>query len=207
MLSVPFVYLDYDDESLDGNLLQLSSPSVLVLDETSLVAGTLNSQGISNLRALSKLLSQSSLEYDFQYQSLDFPVEYASLLLSQGSKSLLAQDGQHAIDISIKLQFPSQVHDIIQSPTSEQLNFWRAYLLLSRVNEFSIAESFSSQVESKYLLLRQQRPKATNEQILHLLLNLARLLCLSYGENTLNESRWEEVTSLFEQIYQRGISA
>jgi hypothetical protein len=147
-----------DDESLHSGLLQLPSPSVLVLDESGLSAGTLSSQGITNLRVLSKLVSQAVLEYDFRFQTLDFPVECAVLLLSTASRALLAQDGQHAIDVTIKLQ-PSQARGGIDAlypptanaqaaapvptPTQEQLNVWRAYLLMSRQNQFTIADQMS----------------------------------------------------------------
>jgi len=59
-------------------------------------------------------------------------------------------------------------------------------------------------IESQYLAMRQARPQETNEVTLHLLLNLARLHCLTHGEADMSEQRWNEVTQLFEQIYQRN---
>ncbi len=210
---------DDEDESLDSNLLQLPSPSLLLLNELSLTPGTLKEQGISNLRSLSKLVSQGVLEYEFPYsQPLEFAVEHAVLILSNGSKALLSQDGQHAIDITLKLK-PEKDDGVeglyrtqeaalaLPQPTEEQLNFWRAYLLLTRVSEFAIAAEHSSLIETAYLALRSARPTETNELTLHLLLNLARLHCLSHGENQLSEQRWKEVNALFESVYQRGKQA
>ena len=161
-----------------------------------------------------------TLEYEFPYsQPLEFAVEHAVLILSNGSKALLSQDGQNAIDITLKLQpaqekggidalyLSEQAVAALPTPTEEQLNFWRAYLLLTRVSEFAIAAEHSSLIETAYLALRSSRPTETNELTLHLLLNLARLHCLSHGENQLNEERWKEVNALFENVYQRGKQA
>lgn len=59
-------------------------------------------------------------------------------------------------------------------------------------------------IEDHFVSLRQSRPKETSESTLHLLLNLARLHCLSHLEGELaSNERWAEVTALFEKIHQR----
>lgn len=199
---------NYEDESLDSNLLHLASPACLVLDETRLAAGTLSAVGITNLRVLSKLLSQSQLEYDFQYQSLDFPVEYAGIIVSAGAKSLVHQDGQAGIDLTLRLQAPaSTLYDqppVLPAVSAQDLDFFRAYLLMCRSASFDINAAMSSAIENHFVALRQLRPTVTNEATLHLLLNLARLYSISHGESELaSTARWNEITHMFEQLQQR----
>lgn len=197
---------------MDSNLLQLSSPSYLLLDETRLTAGTLSSVGLTNLRVLCKLLGSASLEYDFQYQALDFPVEYAALLLSAGGKTLLSQDGQQAVDVTLKLQpaggaaaLYSRSGAAVPTPSVDELNYWRAYLLMARDGPYAIAPHMAKTIEDHFVAMRKARPAATNEATLHLLLNIARLYSLSHGESELGSvDRWNEITNLFERIQQRS---
>ena len=200
---------NYEDESLDSNLLHLASPSCLVLDETRLAAGTLSAVGLTNLRVVSKLLSQSQLEYDFQYQSLDFPVEYSGLIVSAGAKSLVHQDGQAGIDVTLRVQASAAaLYDqppAMPAVTAQEWDFFRAYLLMCRSASFDINDALSSSIENHFVALRQLRPSVTNEATLHLLLNLARLYCLSHGESELaSNARWNEITHMFEQLHQRA---
>ena len=196
---------------MDSNLLHLSSPSFLLLDETRLSAGTLSSVGLTNLRVLCKLLGTASLEYDFRYQALDFPVEYAVLLLSAGGKTLLSQDGQQAIDVTLKLQPTGGAAALYAraapaAPSTEQLNYWRAYLLMSRESPYTIAVQMGKAIEEHFVAMRKSRPATTSEATLHLLLNFARLYSLSHGESELNSmDRWNEITQLFERIQQRSL--
>ena len=187
---------DYDDESLDSNLLHLSSPSLLLLDETCLSVGTLSGVGVVNLKVLSKLLAQSSLEYDFQFQTLDFPVEYAALILTAANKSIMNQDGQQAIDVTIKVQpsasasaSASAAASAPPAPTSEQLDYWRAYLLMSRANSFQIAPALSHQIEEHFVALRKARPTVTNETTLHRILNIARSVATQARTRTAAHAR------------------
>lgn len=156
-LCVPFVSkpttLDYESDSLDRNLLQLSSPSTVLFDETRLNPGQLTNIGVSNLQVLHKVLATSQLEYDFKYQSLGFDIDWSIMFISSNVKTLLQQDGagQHGIDLTLRLAPKStkQLYGLKtdeqqqQQPTSQQLDYWRAYLLLARQSTFQIAPTMS----------------------------------------------------------------
>jgi hypothetical protein len=142
-----WVCSDYDEDSLESNLLHLSSPSTILLDETRLTPGTLNGTGICNLQALSKMLMSAQLDYDFQFQALSFDVDWAVLLLSAGGRTLLQQEGAHGIDLGLKLA-PSSAEQLyalgdLPRPTEQQLDYWRAYLIIARQNNFQIAPEMS----------------------------------------------------------------
>lgn len=142
---------DYETDALDSNLLHLSSPSLVILDETRLSAGQLTGVGVGNLQVLNRLLMSGQLEYDFQFQTINFDVDWAVLLISSGARTLLQQEGAHGIDLHVKME-PTNAHELyapaaqttgLSQPTAEQLDYWRVYLALARQNSFKIAPEMS----------------------------------------------------------------
>jgi hypothetical protein len=88
---------DYDANRLVSGILQLSTQTHLVLDETCLEPGQLDSNGVHNVAALGTLISQQKVDYDFQFYKLEFHTDVPVLVLSEG-KSLLPvsfNDGLH----------------------------------------------------------------------------------------------------------------
>jgi hypothetical protein len=88
---------DYDANRLVSGVLQLSTQTHLVLDETCLEAGQLDSNGVHNVAALGTLISRQKVDYDFQFYKLEFQTDVPVLVLSEG-KSLLpvsVHDGVH----------------------------------------------------------------------------------------------------------------
>jgi hypothetical protein len=79
---------DYDDNRLVSGILQLSSHTHLVLDETCLEPGKLDSNGVHNMAAICTLISQQKVDYDFHFYKLEFQTDIPVLVLSEG-KSLL----------------------------------------------------------------------------------------------------------------------
>ena len=84
---------DYASNRLTSGLLQLSSGTHLVLDETVMKDGQLNSQGITNLTSLGQMIKQQSVEYDFGFHKIGFESDIPCLVFSEG-RSMLPQDVQ-----------------------------------------------------------------------------------------------------------------
>ena len=84
---------DYASNRLTSGLLQLSSGTYLVLDETVMKDGQLNSQGITNLTSLGQMIKQQSVEYDFGFHKIAFESDIPCLVFSEG-RSMLPQDVQ-----------------------------------------------------------------------------------------------------------------
>ena len=78
---------------MTSGLLQLSSGTHLVLDETVMSDGQLNSQGITNLTSLGQMIKQQSVEYDFGFHKIAFESDIPCLVFSEG-RSMLPQDVQ-----------------------------------------------------------------------------------------------------------------
>uniref|UniRef100_A0A5F9CA12 Mini-chromosome maintenance complex-binding protein n=1 Tax=Oryctolagus cuniculus TaxID=9986 RepID=A0A5F9CA12_RABIT len=79
---------DYAANRLVSGLLQLPSNTSLVIDETLLEQGQLDSPGVHNVTALSKLITWQKVDYDFSYHQMEFPCNINVLITSEG-RSLL----------------------------------------------------------------------------------------------------------------------
>lgn len=133
-------------------MLQFSSPSFLLFDEILLNEGILTETGVANLRVISKLIHCSLLEYDFAYQTIEFPVEQAVIIVSTGNRSVLCQQGKMGVDVICKIKMKNEeqerewydtcLHDTTQID-EQQLDYWRTYLLAARSSPFNIQPELS----------------------------------------------------------------
>eukprot|EP00069_Balaena_mysticetus_P020629 bmy_02827T0 len=79
---------DYTANRLVSGLLQLPSNTSLVIDETLLEQGQLDTPGVHNVTALSNLITWQKVDYDFSYHQMEFPCNINVFITSEG-RSLL----------------------------------------------------------------------------------------------------------------------
>ncbi|KAK3553342.1 hypothetical protein QTP70_001370, partial [Hemibagrus guttatus] len=79
---------DYTANRLVSGALQLGKNTSLVLDETHLEQGQLDTTGVQNITALGNLISWQKVDYDFNYHQMEFPCNINVLIMSEG-RSLL----------------------------------------------------------------------------------------------------------------------
>ncbi|OWK07508.1 MCMBP [Cervus elaphus hippelaphus] len=79
---------DYAANRLVSGLLQLPSNTSLVIDETLLEQGQLDTPGVHNVTALSNLITWQKVDYDFSYHQMEFPCNINVFITSEG-RSLL----------------------------------------------------------------------------------------------------------------------
>lgn len=77
-------------------MLQLSKDTHLIIDETCLEQGRLDSVGVGNITALANMINTQKVEYDFKYYKMEFDSDISVLILSEG-KSLLPVSILHFI--------------------------------------------------------------------------------------------------------------
>jgi len=179
---------NYETNRLSTGLLQLCEGTHLVLDETQLTAGSLDGTGTKNLQYLNETLLWQHVQYDFLYNQIEFPVDIPTLILSSG-KSLLGCDCRIPLLNRNNPFIPSQM-------TNEDfLDRCRFYIAFIRSFDFELSEELTKIVQEDFVRIRKQNASVTQEDF-HLWLTLARLISLSFGENSLTQERWEYVTSL-----------
>lgn len=71
-----------------SGLLQLAPHTHLVLDETDMQQGKLESNGVMGIQSLAYLINQQQIKCNFQYYDIDYNVDIPVLVLSEG-KSML----------------------------------------------------------------------------------------------------------------------
>ncbi|XP_023553593.1 mini-chromosome maintenance complex-binding protein-like [Cucurbita pepo subsp. pepo] len=178
---------DFEINRLVPGVLQLAEGSHLMIDETQLEIGTLNSLGVENARLLKTLMESQKVEYDFKYYKMDMTTDVQLLILSEGKSNILPAD----------LVVPFQPSSVGSSAITDMnaLEAWRWYLSNLRSLPHSI-ESEMQQVVENDLVAAKQADRSLGSQDLSRLLTIGRLMSASYGETSLSLEHWQMVKEL-----------
>ncbi|KAF3433282.1 hypothetical protein FNV43_RR24384 [Rhamnella rubrinervis] len=178
---------DYETNRLTTGVLQLAEGTHLMIDETQLQSGTLNSVGVENARLLKYLMEFQKVEYDFKYYKMEIPADIQLLILSEGKSNILPAD--------LVLPFqPSSVGSSETVPT-EALEAWRWYLAILRSLPHSIDSEMQKVIEND-LVEARQADRSLGSQDFSRLLTMGRLMSLSLGEACLSLEQWQMVKEL-----------
>ncbi|XP_027942677.1 mini-chromosome maintenance complex-binding protein [Vigna unguiculata] len=178
---------NYDTNRLETGVLQLAEGSHLIVDETKLDAGTLNSVGVENCRLLKNLMELQQVEYDFKYYKMDMKTDTQLLILSEGKSNILPAD--------VIVPFHPSSSSCPEAVTAEVLEAWRWYLATVRQLPHSIEQEMQKEVERDLVAARQE-DRSLGPQDLSRLLTMGRLMSLSYGETSLSLEHWQMVKEL-----------
>ncbi|XP_022900658.2 mini-chromosome maintenance complex-binding protein isoform X1 [Onthophagus taurus] len=203
MNELPFIpKKDVDANRLNSSVLQLAPNTHLILDETQMSPGRLNSSGCQAIAALNRLIKDQEISYDFKVYNVDFCHNIPILIVSEG-KSMLPSD-YHVI-----LQ-PNNVHVETYSEvfpaaklllTQELLNDLRQYLTLSKHKKHELPQDIECLIEEDFVKYRREYD--INAQDLHQLLDLARLVAFGDGKSTIDKNSWKSACKLEEERWLR----
>ena len=168
---------DYEANRLVSGSLQLPAGTHLWLDETAMTDGQLGAAGVKNLTSLGSLITWQKLEYDFQFQKMEYEADIPCLVMSEG-RSMLPSD----IQLLVK---PSSVEvrpDLISKTFGEigagldcdLLDRLRRYITTSRFATFDLTEQVMKAVQDDFVTMRQTEQGISVEDF-HSLLVLGRL--------------------------------
>ncbi|XP_014287080.1 mini-chromosome maintenance complex-binding protein [Halyomorpha halys] len=187
---------NYKTGHLEQGILQLSDNTHLIVDETKLDEGKLLETGVKNVNALKNLIKCQKLDYDFTYYNVGFCTDIPVLVLSQ-TPSILPHDAQ--VELIPDKHSSSNIEDNIASInkflTGPLLDKIRIYLTVAANLTYKLPEEFQSIVQNDFVELRQKDSKFSVDD-LHELIVVARLLSLSYGKTSLDQSIWEKSKSM-----------
>ncbi|GAU24472.1 hypothetical protein TSUD_319490 [Trifolium subterraneum] len=178
---------NYDTNRLETGVLQLAEDSHLIVDETQLDVGTLNSVGVENARLLKNLMELQKVEYDFKYYKMEMATDVQLLVLSEGKSNILPAD----VIVPIR---PSATNSS-EAVAAENLEAWRWYLASVRQLPHSFESETQKMVESD-LVAAIQADRSLNTQDLSRLVTMGRLMCLSFGETTMSLEHWQMAKEL-----------
>ncbi|XP_062851647.1 mini-chromosome maintenance complex-binding protein isoform X2 [Trichomycterus rosablanca] len=187
---------DYTANRLVSGSLQLARNTSLVLDETQLEQGQLDTAGVRNITALGNLITWQKVDYDFNYHQMEFPCNINVLIMSEG-RSLLPCDCQIHLRPTVNPpDLLEHLKAVQHSQLPSQLNKYRVYLTVARSLDYSITEEITKAVEEDFVEMRKDDPQSVSAEDLHRLLVMARLLALSHGQTTLSRDGWIKAKQL-----------
>lgn len=188
---------DYATNRLRAGLLQLSAHTQLVVDETAMQPGQLDTNGVANMAALGDVVSWQKLDYDFEFHRQPFHSDIAVLVLSEG-KSLLKCDCQVPLllDLSADRTVTDTYRGIDTFLTPSLLASIRTYLGHVRLLRYSVADNVQNVLEEDFVASRREGQDKMSVDDFHSLLTLARLLSLTFAETSLTSSTWQHAKSM-----------
>jgi len=207
--SLPFApRKDYEANRLVAGSLQLPSGTHLWLDETVMTDGQLSATGVKNLTSLGNLITWQKLEYDFEFQKMEYDTDVPCLIMSEG-RSMLPSDVQVMMKpegVEVRADLISKTFaEIGVALTGELLDRLRQYLTSCRLGEFNLTEQVMKAVQDDFVSMRQTDQGITVEDF-HSLLVLGRLVSLSYGRSTLTPQDWEDAKRMEKERKERASS-
>lgn len=211
---------DYNKNKLITGMLQLPEKFELVLDETKLNAGELNSKGLMNFNSIKDIISSQKVNYDFNYHQQEFPTNLRVLSLSD-TKSILPFDCtlkiNHNVEFFDSSAYESIVLNLVEKRDSNLLKNFRNYLSIVSNLEYTIPDTVQKVVEEDIVNIKKDfissssnktnstmKGKVIDIDAIHLILIVARLQSLSYGRTELSLREWNAAKSLeFERLHNR----
>jgi len=199
---------DFEANRLVSGSLQLASGTHLWLDETVMTDGQLSQVGVKNLTSLGNLITWQKLEYDFEFQKMEYETDVACLVMSEG-RSMLPSD----VQLMVKPEGVEARPDLISKTfnevgaglSGELLDRLRRYITTARMGEFSLTEQVMKAVQDDFVSMRQTDQGITMEEF-HSLLVLGRLVSLSFGRSTLTPGDWEDAKRMERERKERAAS-
>lgn len=186
---------DFKTNRLTSGLLQLAPHTHLVIDETRLETGQLQSTGIAALGSISQLISHQIVKFDFQFYQLDFDANIPVLVVSEG-KSILPSD----FHCPLKPADPEAVRIIDETLAAAKQfirgksNEMRRFLTAQKGQGFGLGASVQGVIQND--LVEMRRDFNLKPDDFHLFLNLSRLVGKSLGKDTADAETWELVKKL-----------
>jgi hypothetical protein len=198
---------DYIRNRLLPSFLQLQAGTLLVLDETTLEEGALDSRGVRSLQTLRRFASEQTLPLDFEYYTTNLPVDVPVISMSCGEP--LVGGG-----LILPLQ-PSATET--QTTVSlwmqeEELLKLRLALAIMRAIEADMSPQLSGMVQEDFVRARNEECDGSVPVVgprdLHTWLTLVRLIARSTGDEHVRPEHWERMRCLeakrMERLQQRA---
>ncbi|XP_062557776.1 mini-chromosome maintenance complex-binding protein [Armigeres subalbatus] len=185
---------DYTTNKLTSGLLQLAPHTHLLLDETKLQTGKLESTGVEAVQSIAHLIKTQKLKYNFQFYQLEFNSDVPVLVLSEG-KSMLPTN--FCFPLAPDVDAIKMIGETLKAGKhfiQPKLIEMRKFLTRQRIQEFDMKNFNPEIIQNDFVQMRKENDASADD--LHSLLVLARLLGLSRGKSTMDQECWEYAKQL-----------
>ncbi|XP_053686090.1 mini-chromosome maintenance complex-binding protein [Sabethes cyaneus] len=185
---------DYATNKLTSGLLQLAPHTHLVLDETKLQPGKLESSGVEAVQSVAHLIKTQKLKYNFQFYQLEFNTDVPVLIFSEGRSMLPTNCYLPLMPDSDAIKLIVETLTAGKHFIQPKLSDMRKFLTLQRVQEFDMKTFDPEIIQNDFIQMRKETDASADD--LHSLLVLARLIGLSRGKKMLDRDCWEYAKQL-----------
>ncbi|KAK5665198.1 hypothetical protein QVD99_008044 [Batrachochytrium dendrobatidis] len=182
------------DLGLCAGALQLPNSTLLVVDESSLTDGTLVDRGVKNIKAIGNVIQNAEVSFGVGLGgSIQRPVDYRVLVISEG-KSMFKEL------CTIPIQTDPNGSYYTPALTQDQLHLLRIWIEETKHGEPDFEPSMDERIQKEFTE-SQQTARINNLPVddgsmLLQRLNLAQLLCRSYGLGQMNDECWKQAGKL-----------
>ncbi|KJH48092.1 hypothetical protein DICVIV_05798 [Dictyocaulus viviparus] len=189
-------FKDYaSDELLQGEL-QLSSGTVLIIDETQLPTGTFPVNGFveENLIVLGDLIVNQRMNYDYSFYKLPMEVDYNILIISKKESRFFKTP--------FRIPFRQSESVMLFNDVCRK----RSFLQQSRIGVRSVClrEDISGRIQDSFVTMCSSLDKKIDKaSFLNELLIMSRLVAASNGSPCVELEHWEHAV----RIYSANVSA
>lgn len=189
-----------DGALLTPGLLQLAPGTLLLVDEDALGEGELAERAVRNLQALSELLAEQNLTYEYPYSS--------GVRIATSVRALVESEGRSLLPVDAAL--PATLSASVPTPSEEDLGRWRAYIAhhssSAHAGTFAMPDAVATLIQDDFVRERQAGGAGSIEKAearLKLRMKLARLLTLSEGSEV-TEGIWRRAVELENELERRN---
>jgi hypothetical protein len=199
---------DSKTNSFSQSLLQLAPGTVLVINECGLAEGKLTRVGVRNLKCLRDLIRFQSIEAQFGYYALKYPLTVSVIILSD-KPSLLSSESTVGIrcadlsDVNTGSIFTSKGG--IGCPNTGLVRDWWSCCML--IDDVSMHESMFTVAEDAFVEMRQCKDEgavrsAPTVDDFQRMLTTARLCAVADVCGEISMCHWEKMLHM---EHERGI--
>ncbi|XP_055530968.1 mini-chromosome maintenance complex-binding protein [Wyeomyia smithii] len=185
---------DYATNKLTSGLLQLAPHTHLVLDETKLQPGKLETSGVEAVQSIANLIKTQKLKYNFQFYQLEFNTDVPVLVVSEGRSMLPTNCCLPLLPDSDAIKLIGETLKAGKHFIQPKLTDMRKFLTLQRIQEFDMKTFDPEIIQNDFIQMRKEFDASADD--LHSLLVLARLIGLSRGKKMLDRECWEYAKQL-----------
>lgn len=171
--------------------------------------GKLDEAGLQNITAITQLVEEQQIIYDFKYQKQEMPTNVSVLVVGEG-RTLFKNTLHMPVQRDQKKEVPySEVKEKVEQVIKDQetVDEMRKAILVfghhfeKAASEFTIPEEVSTFAQDKFVQVRQKENEQnskveTDDDRFHRWLTLARYMSLSRGELSLTVETFEKAVVL-----------
>jgi len=190
---------NYETDIVESGLLQLSSGTCVILDETKLVEGKLNPPAFKALTHIGNYVKTHQYQGEFEYCDVFFPTRHSVFVLSTGKKPILGPDIVVPKPEAKSSDISSTPYSPPEQPDERLLGMFRSLISTCVAHggnqNITFSDQVTTQIPQDFVKVRKEY-KNVSPDVCHHWLVMVKLETLLHGDTKTLTKHWESVLSL-----------